>query len=123
MNQRCADETTDCSTNGDAACTGIGNGKCGFAGYRDWRVPSLNELHSVANYGNNSPAVSTEFNDACVASCTVTTCSCTQSFLYWSSTTAHVSPDAAWAVDFNVGNVLADGKGVSYYVRAVRGGL
>ena len=72
-----------------------------FAGHTDWRLPNINELQSIANYGTSSPAVDAVFNTSCAASCTVTTCSCTQSGLYWSSTTYQFDPSHAWLVYFN----------------------
>jgi len=100
----------------------------GFAGHTDWRLPNVNELQSIVDYGTSGPAVDAVFNTNCAASCTVTTCSCTQSSFYWSSTTYQASPTLqfsptlAWLVGFNDGFVSNDYKSDGYYVRAVRGG-
>ena len=93
----------------------------GFAGHTDWRIPNLNELQSLINLQNVNPAVSSAFNTSCMGGCTVTSCSCTQSNCYWSSSTYQNYPDNAWNVDFFDGYVGASGKGY-FFVRAVRGG-
>ncbi|MBX3027856.1 DUF1566 domain-containing protein [bacterium] len=46
----------------------------------------------------------------------------TQSNNYWSSTTYQNNPTNAWNVNFNDGNVNANNKSNTFYVRAVRGG-
>jgi hypothetical protein len=94
-----------------------------FAGHSDWRLPNVNELQSIANYGTFHPAVDAVFNTSCAASCTVTTCSCTYLGPYWSSTTYQGSANYAWVVDFSDGYVGGIFKGSSPWVRAVRGGL
>jgi Protein of unknown function (DUF1566) len=49
LNNTCdGDETRACTS--DAACGGIGSGKCGYAGYRDWRLPTAKELHWLFRY-------------------------------------------------------------------------
>jgi hypothetical protein len=98
------------------------NGGGGFAGYTDWRVPNVNELQSIVNYGAVNPSVSPAFNTGCVASCTVTSCSCTRSSYYWSSTTYQGFPVFAWYVVFADGLVGYETKATNFYVRAVRGG-
>jgi len=98
------------------------NSAGGFAGKTDWRVPNVNELQSLVDYGAVGPAVSPAFNTGCAASCTVLTCSCTVSANYWSSSTYQNNPNNAWNVNFNDGNVNNDNKTNTNYVRAVRGG-
>jgi len=93
-----------------------------FAGHCDWRIPNRNELESLVNLQNVNPAADTVFNTNCVASCTVTSCSCTQSEGYWSSTSNQPGPDLAWGVGFRVGRQGYAAKSSSFYVRAVRGG-
>jgi hypothetical protein len=96
------------------------NGGGGFAGHADWRIPNANELESIMNLENRSPATYSAFNTGCVASCTLTACSCTQSDNYWSSTTYQVFPAGAWGGYFIDGNLYAVGKGNNQYARAVR---
>ena len=95
-----------------------------FAGHTDWRVPNLKELQSIFDYERIDPAVDPVFNTGCVSLCTVTTCSCTLSHLYWSSTSDTFGPSSAWEVDFVDGGVFINGKSIDgFFVRAVRGSL
>ena len=94
-----------------------------FGGFCDWRLPTRFGLETILDLGNVNPAVPAAFNTGCTAGCTVTTCSCTRSSYYWSSSTNRSNPDAAWYVDFDGGNAFNGGKTYGRYVRAVRGGL
>ena len=97
-------------------------GGTGFAGYQDWRVPSVRELMSIVNYQNTPLPVSAAFNGNCAAGATVLTGSCTLLTAYWSSTTWARSTSQAWNVSFNRGEVGASDKTSTLRVRAVRGG-
>jgi hypothetical protein len=94
------------------------NGGGGFAGYTDWRVPNVNELQSLVNYGG--PTTAPEFNTVCAPGCTVLTCSCTWPGPYHSSTSRQDLPTFVWQVDFSYGAVYFANNFA--YVRAVRGG-
>lgn len=77
--------------------------------YDDWRLPTVQELVGIVNYGRIDPACAPSFLAA--------------SDLYWSSTTYRGSQDDAWYVGFDDGDVNADSKGTGHRVLAVRGGL
>jgi hypothetical protein len=101
-------------------------GEKGVAGYSDWRIPNVNELVSVVDYGKRLPSVSSEFRgDLCASECLDLMqpgCSCTEIGEYWSSTTFADFPAHALAVFFGMGLVNDRIKTAPAHVRAVRGG-
>jgi hypothetical protein len=95
-----------------------------FADQCDWRLPNVNELHSILDYAGTSTTlrVATVFNTGCTPGCLVTACSCATGGAHWSSTTDTEVPELAWEVLFDVGYVVNDAKVSPNFVRAVRGG-
>lgn len=103
LNNRCdQDPTVPC--NADADCT-IPLDRCGFAGHRDWRLPTIRELLTLVHYGP-PPASFLESSPSG----------------YWSSTTYAYSPYSVWYVDFYDGRADLQTKSIDLYARAVRGG-
>ncbi len=90
----------------DPAC-GLGDGS--LAG--DWRLPNVQELQSLIDYGEVSPALPVGHPFFGVVSSP-----------YWSSTTYATAPTLAWSVNLNSGRVARIANSLNYVVWPVRGG-
>jgi hypothetical protein len=109
LNNTCdGNEVTACTRHEE--CAGIGNGLCGHAGYRDWRMPNIKELQSLVHYGKFNPVIDSTFPGATAAAST------------WSVTDFAPFPVDAWFVFFGDGLVFDGRKSLPLRVRAVRGG-
>lgn len=75
--------------------------------YTDWRLPNINELLSIVDYTENSPALDSTFKFGL-------------SDDYWTSTTYNDNTSGAWRVDFTKGLDYFSLKTNSNYVRCVR---
>lgn len=90
------------------------NSGAGFAGHNDWRIPNINELQTLADYGTYAPATDAAFN--------YFPDNFTGQSYYWSSTSFTGDSSKAWTVNFLDGSVKVFSKSEGVYVRAVRGG-
>ena len=121
---RDADNTyTWCDTN--PATNGGNQGNCGdhdtmdfiaalntarHGDFDDWRMPTVQELLSIADYGRYNPAINVSFFPNMVAY-----------HYYWSSTSDVYGPAYAWVMHNGYGNDDKGNKSGGLYVLAVRG--
>lgn len=96
------------------------DGRKGFSGKTDWRLPNVNELQSIVEYCGTGPSINQTIFPR--------TLSRPQSghepliSEYWSATTYVANAAFAWFVGFYSGDVDVNNKGSGFYVRLVRGG-
>ena len=116
----------DSSNGGDAGvqdggnCTGSSCDTTGFVqainnaelcGADDWRMPSLNELHSIVDYGRTGPTIDQDYFP-----------NADSSFLWSNTPDAIQDLNRAKGVGFETGNGYAAGRGFQTPVRLTRAG-
>ncbi len=98
------DSTVRDWTTAIAYCEAL-DGNDGRGGYTDWRLPNVNELLSLVDYGQSSnpviPSGSPFIN--------------VKSYYYWTSTVRAASTDAAWNVHFMDGSMRPFGSQTQEY--------
>ena len=86
--------------------TNVGDG--GFAGYSDWRVPTMAEMQTILEPGN-PPRINAMLGANAPAP-------------YWSSSRRALGPSIPWYVFFGGDIPISVGQPFLFHVRAVRGG-
>ena len=96
---------SDCDTTGFMLAVNS-EGLCGAS---DWRIPALEELHGLVNYGRFSPAIDAGYFPN------------TPSRSYWSASPHAGTLNNAWGVNFNDGYLAITGRMSTVSVRLARG--
>lgn len=76
--------------------------------FSDWRLPNINELHSLVDLRRSSPAIDVSVFPDCLSES------------YWSSTPGQQVAVYAWYVSFGAGSVGYQNTDQLMYVRCVR---
>ena len=95
-------------------CNNLANGSCGLSdgsSWGNWRLPNINELHSLVDPTQSSPALPDGQSFTGV-----------QTSLYWSSTTHALDSGYAWGVNLSSGSVGYGPKSLKVDVWPVRSG-
>ena len=84
------------------------NNNGGFAGYKNWRLPSIKELNSIVEEQCSEPSINLAvFPES-------------QNNAYWSSSPDAYGSSVAWLVGFSYGYSGGNDKSSGYFVRLVR---
>lgn len=126
QNETCVGEAKEYNWQGALDAAEVLNRQGGYAGYRDWRVPTRKELQTLIYSSSSLPKTWNDTGEPCqgdyerptIHQPTFPNTPCGR---FWSSTYAD-HPDLAWYVYFYDGRVYANGKANNYHVRLVRGG-
>ena len=82
----------------------------GFAGRKNWRLPTIYELELIADYSHTNPSIDQiKFPE-------------TRNYSYWTSSTRLANTNQSWVVSFNSGKAGFENKKRTRYIRCVSSG-
>ncbi len=87
--------------NAIAYCESLNN-----VSYTDWRLPNINELYTIINFTNSSPAMNSKFIQ-------------TSNSKYWTSTSYKYDLSNAWHIDFTNGSSSYQIKSTTTFLRPI----
>lgn len=104
------------------------NSRGGYAGYQDWRVPSIEELRSLVYCSSGAPEIWNNTGNSCQGDYSSPTIDSTAfpntpASSFWSASPYASNAVYAWYVNFYGGGFDGwDGRSDAYHVRLVRAG-
>jgi hypothetical protein len=128
QNETCIGEAKGYTWQGALDAAEVLNRQGGYAGYRDWRVPTKEELQTLIYSSSGLPKTWNDTGESCEGDFESPTIyqpafPNTSVSFYWSSSTYAVNPaHFAWFVSAGSGFALFNFKSYDYHVRLVRGG-
>ena len=127
QNETCIGKAKNYTWQGALDAADALNRQGGYACYRDWRVPTKEELQTLIYSSSGQPKTWNDTGESCKGDYERPTIyqpafPNTPSWWCWSSSAYAGDPGTAWLVYFRNGNVYAYSKVCSYHVRLARGG-
>lgn len=111
------DESTWCNTQAFINRMNATNEGKGYCGFNDWRLPTIEELNSLVDYGTPNKPNPVSGDELSIDESYF---KWTQGRNYWTRTNDARLPAKAWTINFEFGANSIESKNSAWYVRLVR---